>query len=391
MRIIAAKVIKYTMKIAIFGGAFNPVHLEHVNIAKAAVKQLKLDKLIVVPTATSPHKSGKLTASAADRLAMCRLAFACVKGAEVSAYEIEQGGVSYSYLTCAHFRREYPDAELYFLVGADMLENFPHWKNPQEILENVTLAACARENKSAFSRFKTEVESAFSTRVKKVTYVGANVSSTRIRSYAALGEEIGAYVPKEIGQYIVENNLYGIARLQRVKSFLKPKRWAHTVRVAAMCAKYADRADLSEEQAITMGALHDVAKNLPDDSPYLVGFSLPDGVPSPVVHQFAGAYVAANTFGIADKTLLDAIACHTSARPAMTKADTLLYLCDMLEEGRDFPGVNKLRKLFEKDMDYCLFVALRQQVEYLASTGAPVYGLTREAYDYLKEKYHDNV
>lgn len=379
------------MKIAIFGGAFNPVHREHVNVAEAAVRELKLDRLIVMPTAISPHKSGNLLASGEDRLRACRLAFSGVGCAEVSDYELARGGVSYSYLTCEHFRQACPNDEIYFLIGADMLENFPRWKNPGRILECVTLAACAREDEKAYERYKKQVESALFTRVQRVSYVGERVSSTRVRALASLGEDVGEYVTPEICQYIRERRLYLLEGLQGVKQFLKPRRWAHTVRVAAMCAEHAHRACLSEEQAITMGALHDVAKYLPADSPFLKGFTPPEGVPEPVVHQFAGAYVAEHCFGVTDRVLLDAIRYHTSARPAMTAADTLLYLCDMLEEERSFAGVDELRRLFEGDMDYCLYVALKRQVEYLRSTGAPVYGLTEKAYLYLKEKYDDNV
>lgn len=374
------------MKIAIFGGAFNPVHCEHINIAKAAIKELKLDRLIVMPSAISPHKSGDLIADGQDRLEMCRLAFAEVDGAVVSDYEVAKGDVSYSYLTCAYFKEKYPDAELYWLIGADMLDNFPKWKNPREILSCVTLAACARENKEEYKKYKKTVENEFGTHVKKVSYIGDSVNSTHIRTLAALGEDIEVYVTPVVCQYINKRQLYVLKNIRKIKEFLKPKRWLHTVRVAEMCAKYKESASLSEEQAITMGALHDVAKYLTCDSPYLNGFVLPEGVPEPVIHQFAGAYVAEKYFGVKDEIILDAIRYHTSARPCMTKADTLLYLCDMLEEGRNFEGVDMLRKLFKEDMDRCLYVALKQQVEYLHSTGKPVYELTEKAYEYLALK-----
>ena len=113
------------MKIAIFGGAFNPVHREHVHLARTAIEELGLDKLIIMPTAISPHKRGKAMADFFQRFEMCRLAFRELKQAEVSNYELTRGGVSYTYLTCEHFASLYPDAERYLLIGADMLENFP--------------------------------------------------------------------------------------------------------------------------------------------------------------------------------------------------------------------------------------------------------------------------
>ena len=121
------------MKIAIYGGAFNPVHKEHINIALAAKRELGLDKVIVIPTFKSAHKSGTLTARAKDRLDMCRLAFEKYDGFEVSDCEIKRGGVSYSYVTCRRFKKLYPDDELYFIMGGDMIKSFPNWKEPEEI------------------------------------------------------------------------------------------------------------------------------------------------------------------------------------------------------------------------------------------------------------------
>lgn len=375
------------MKIAIFGGAFNPVHREHVNMAEAAVNSLGLDKIIIVPTAVSPHKSGSLSASGQARLEMCRSAFKKLPQAEISDYEIANGGVSYSYITCEHFKAQYPDDTLYFLMGADMLESFTSWKYPERILACVGIAACAREDDVSLGDSIKSVEEQLGAKIYRVPYTGDKVSSTRIRVLAALGEDISEYANRSVCQYIESNGLYALKNLWLAKSLEKPSRWAHTVRVAVMCAQNAKRANLSEEQAITMAALHDVAKNLKPDSEYLTGFVPPEGVPDPVMHQFSGAYVAQNVFGVTDENLLNAIKFHTSGRPEMGQAETLLYLCDMLEEGRDFSGVEELRKIFYDDMELCLYVALKHQVEYLGSTGAPVYGLTRQAYESLNKKY----
>lgn len=374
------------MKVAIFGGAFNPVHREHVNLARAAVRELELDKIIIMPTAVSPHKGGRLAADFWQRFEMCRLAFASVPQAEISNFELTRGGVSYTYLTCEHFAEIYKDAKRYFIIGADMLENFPQWKKPEKILETFSLAACARENQEGFEESKARVENLFSTKVATISYVGEKVSSTEIRTLAALGEDFDRYVNAAVGQYISDNALYYMPALQGYKKLLSPERRAHTVRVAVMCAKNAARADLTESQAITMAALHDAAKNLKNDSPFLKGFTPPDSVPPPVVHQYSSAYVAENKFKVTDKTILGAIACHTTGKENMSDADALLYLCDMLEEGRKFEGVEELRKIFRSDLQKCLFTALSHQIEYLKSTGKPIDEQTARAYEYIKDK-----
>ena len=128
------------MRIGIFGGSFDPVHIEHVRLAEAAVESLALDALLIMPAHTPPHKTDKALSSDGDRLEMCRLAFEGCKKTQVSDYEMRAGGTSFTYLTCRHFRRLYPEAKLYWLVGTDMLRDFPSWKNPEEILSLATLA-----------------------------------------------------------------------------------------------------------------------------------------------------------------------------------------------------------------------------------------------------------
>ena len=377
------------MRIAIFGGAFNPVHREHVNIARAAVRELDLDKIIIMPTAVSPHKSGRLSADFWQRFEMCRLAFASLPQAEISNFELTRGGVSYTYLTCEHFAEIYKDAKRWFIIGADMLENFPQWKSPEKILESFSLAACARVDKIGFEESKAVVENRFNTKVAAIHYVGEKVSSTEIRTLAALDGDFDRYVNAAVGQYIRDNALYYLPELEGYKRLLTPERHAHTVRVALMCAKNAARADLSERQAITMAALHDCAKYLTPDSPLLKGFNPPEGTPQPVIHQYSGAYVAEKRFGVKNETILSAIGCHATGKENMSKADALLYLCDMLEEGRKFEGVEELRRIFKRDIFECLKAALFHQIEYLKSTGEPIDEKTQQAYNYIKDKKYE--
>ncbi len=373
------------MKIAVFGGAFNPVHREHVNLAKFAVKELKLDKIIIMPSAVSPHKSGKLAVGFWHRFEACRLAFGEIPEAEVSNYELTRGGVSYTYLTCEHIASLYPDAERYLIVGGDMLESFPEWKNPQTILKLFNLAACAREEKESFKQAKERVEKLFGGKVFALPFVGEKVSSTAVRTLAALDEDFGGYVPEKVCQYIKNNGLYVMKDLLPVRDMLKRSRWEHTLRVAVMCAENASRVGLEENRAITMAALHDCAKYLSEDSPMLKGFDFPEGVPDPVMHQFTGAYVAEHTFGIKDPLILDAIKYHTTGRENMTDAGVLLYLCDMLEEGRKYDGVDYLRGLFKEDIRLCFKKALYHQVKYLQSCGDPIDALTLRAYNWVKD------
>ena len=373
------------MKIALYGGAFNPVHSEHLNIVLAAKEKLGLDKIIVIPTNISPHKKGVMSVRGKDRLAMCRLAFKGVDGVEVSDVELKRGGVSYSYVTCRHFKKLYPEDELYFIVGADMLKTFALWKEPEEILKCVTLAVCARENEAELAAEIKKFQKRFKKEIVNFGYVGKPVSSTRIRTLAALGEDTAGLVPEGVRLFIRKRHLYELPELLGVKKYLPEERWRHTVRVAALAAEYSRAAGVYEIDAITAAALHDCAKYLPLDSPELKKFVPPKGVPEPVLHQYSGAFVAEHTFGVKDEGILNAIRYHTSGRENMSNIEKLILLADFLEEGRDFEGVDGLRTKLKDGLDVCLVAVLEHQLNYLKSKGATVYPLTERAYKYIKE------
>ena len=377
------------MKIAIFGGSFNPVHKEHINIVKAAINSLSLDKVIIMPSNITPSKNGRMFASATDRFNMCRLAFEGIPNTVVSDYEISRRGISYSYLTCRKFKEEYPDADRYFLIGGDMLENFGEWKNPEEILKCVTLAVCARADGDGLKKAQAGFSARFGKKVETIEYIGGNVSSTRIRARAALGESLEGLVAPEVEKYIKENSLYYIDGAREVKKSLSEYRWKHTVGVAVMAAENCTRYKVSERDAITAALFHDCAKELPQDSPLIASCQIPEGVPQPIVHQFTGAYLAEQLYGIKDRNILNAIKYHGSGKENMTPLEKLINIVDILEEGRDYEGVQELREIFKRDKDEALLVVFEKLLNRLYSSGHPVYGLTQKAYDYLKEHKDD--
>lgn len=377
------------MKIALFGGSFDPVHNEHIRLAEAAIEQLGLDKLFVLPAFSPPHKTWKMLSSDQDRLEMCRLAFAEHKKVEVCDYEILQKGTSYTYLTCRHFRKLYPTAKIYFLVGGDMLRDFPTWKEPQSILNDVTLAACGREEEAGWEeREQQAFLQKFGVSFQAVRYNGKAVSSTKIRVLAGAGMQL-TDVPVSVADYIRERNLYKIENADKALSFEKAERVAHSIRVAEMAAAMADKLKISEAKAIQAALFHDCAKNLSLDDPILSGFRFKrewGEVPPPVLHQFTGAYLA-EKLGVQDEEVLSAIRYHTSGREDMSKLEKLIFLADMLEEGRTFDGVEALRKSFfeNKNLDECLTACLKRSLEFIEKKGGDVYPLTKKAYLYYKE------
>ena len=141
------------MKIGLYGGSFNPVHLGHVGIAKRAIADLALDKLVVIPAAVSPFKTATDEDVRRfwtwDRVEMVKAAFRDVEKAVVDLREVERGGVSYAIDTVRQIAAENPGAELFFVIGEDSVEGLPRWKDIEELRKLVTFKAYPRTPESS--------------------------------------------------------------------------------------------------------------------------------------------------------------------------------------------------------------------------------------------------
>ncbi len=191
-------------KTGIFGGAFNPVHNGHVRLAEEAVKQLKLRKLLIIPTYVSPHKHTELLPYG-DRAEMCHRAFGHIPGAEVSDIEVRLGGTSYSINTIRALKELYPDESFFLLIGGDMLFSFEKWYRYESILKEVRVCAAARDGDSLADMMEYANELG---RIKVLPTQVVEMSSTEVREKAAAGGDISGMVPQGVADYIREKGLY---------------------------------------------------------------------------------------------------------------------------------------------------------------------------------------
>lgn len=377
------------MRIAIFGGTFNPVHNEHVNTAKHAIKELNLDKLFIVPAFLPPHKN-VIPAPAEDRIKMLEKAFCDCEKAEVSDYEIKNGGKSYTYVTAEYFAEKYKDAELFVLVGDDMLTDFKTWKYPERILSVANLAVFGREEFAANEKSEREYfKKRFGKEFIRLSYTGKDDSSTEIRVRSALGLDISDKTPPAVAEYIKKNRLYSGGKYEDfVKKVLTEKRLVHTANVIVAALKKCKSEKIDEKKAYLAALLHDCAKYLnPDD----YGFSVPTDVPSSVVHAFLGAHVAQSVLGIDDEEIIDAIRYHTSGKPKMSALGKLVFTADMIEKGRTYDGVEKLRYIYENEsLDECFKACLSEEILHLKNKKTYIYIETLNAYEYYIKKRESN-
>ena len=197
------------IKIGVFGGAFNPIHNGHVNMVKEAFADLKLQKMLIIPTCISPHKSSAGLISYEDRANMCELAFADMIESgkfEISNIEKRMGGTSYTINTIRELKRQYPsDAVFYLIIGGDMLFYFDKWYRYEALLGECKVVAAARQTSEYSDMCEYAAEMG---RIKVLNLNVTEVSSTEIRDKLKKGKSISGLVPSGVEDYIKEHGLY---------------------------------------------------------------------------------------------------------------------------------------------------------------------------------------
>jgi len=189
------------LRIGIFGGSFDPVHLGHLLVAQAAREELGLSRLFFVPAAQSPFKPERQPIAAAERLRLLRLALESQEWCEVDDQEISRGGVSFTIDTIRDYVRRFPQAQLWYLIGADHAPQLPKWRDAQEIASLVEFAVVARPGQTA-----SPLPTPF--RARTLTGFPLGVSSSQIRARIKAGLSIRHLVPAAAADAIRDNGLY---------------------------------------------------------------------------------------------------------------------------------------------------------------------------------------
>lgn len=200
-------------KILIFGGSFNPIHIGHIRMARRAADFIGADKILLIPSKIPPHKSGKYLAADGDRLNMCTVAAKADQRMEASGIELALEGVSYTVRTLELLKDKFKDAELYFLMGADMLLCFDKWKQPDKILTLASVLAVPRDEGEAEVLRKYADEKFGDKNITVIDCEKVNVSSTEIRQMIKSNDEaVIGLLPDGVYDYIKQHKLYGSDR-----------------------------------------------------------------------------------------------------------------------------------------------------------------------------------
>ncbi|MEG2000882.1 MAG: nicotinate-nucleotide adenylyltransferase, partial [Evtepia sp.] len=333
------------MKIGIFGGTFDPPHLGHQTAAEAAIKSLNLDLLLFIPTGLPPHKSQDANGASPEQRFEMTAILADSLHAKVSNVELNRAGKSYTADTIEELCMQYPDDELWLIVGADMFLSLQTWHEPERIFKHVGIAAFAREKENderAFAAQAQKLDTKYGVQLIENPNM-VEISSSEIRRKLAENEDISHVLLQPVYGYILRHALYGTQldlkclddeKLRAVSySMLKAKRLAHVRGTEETAVKLAAHWGENVNNARRAAILHDCTKywepteQLALCKRYGVILDELETQGAKFLHAKTGALLARHLFGEPD-AVYDAIFCHTTGKPNMTRLDQILYLAD---------------------------------------------------------------
>ncbi|MBR0136233.1 MAG: nicotinate (nicotinamide) nucleotide adenylyltransferase, partial [Clostridia bacterium] len=347
------------MKIGIFGGSYDPVHLGHIWTARSVVEELGLDKLYMVVAANPPHKpdNGRLPGSVRYRM----LESALKNEAKIFASDVElkREGKSYTVDTVEYYKNQCRGAEIFLIVGGDMLENFPLWREPGRILSMAKLVAVTRpDDERNMLSIAEGVERDFNGKVILSSFTGPMISSTEVRRRMSEAIPVDTMVARPTELYMYENALYMPPEITdiraRLADRLKRKRLSHTMLTACEAVKLAYRYGVDTKKARLAAILHDCIK-LPNKE--LIAFcdenhydiSDEERENPYLIHSRLGAVLACDEFGVRDPEVLLAIRSHTLGRVEMTELEKIIYVADKIEPTREYEGIDVIRETAYED------------------------------------------
>jgi len=364
------------MKTALFGGSFDPVHNGHVDIISRLSQ--RFDKVIVMPTAISPFKMAGGSASASDRLNMLKgINFG--KNVEISDFEINSGGVSYTANTLKNLKKQ-GEEDITIVIGSEETPHLDKWRE-SEYLKNFDFLVIPRP------KF-TLSERSFGYKISVADFEGKEVSSNMIKVDVAFNKIPD--VPKEVLDYIKTNDLY-VEYKKYVDAYatfnMKQERIEHTYRAIKEGINLAKIHGAEVNKVILALILHDIGKYVDRQFLTNLGIKVSDVIeelPQALRHAHYSRAIANQYFMISDTEILDAIQNHTTCAENMDVCSSVVALADFIEEGRNFEGIEEVRRLAKTSLPNAILKMLDLTLSCLKDQNAVIGTQSQKAYEFYK-------
>jgi len=373
------------VKLGILGGSFNPVHIGHLFLADKVFSELKLDRIVFVPAYLSPFKLAAegTESNAEDRIAMLSAAIAGDNRYAIDDCEIRREGVSYTIDTLEDIIARYlPSGKPSLIIGDDLAQDFPKWRDSEKILQLADIVAGRRIGSSDGYLFPH-------------TFIDGetmDVSSQMVRQKISEDGNWSSLVPSAVRDIIMDRRLYGyngavtgedclhsvIMRIEtEARETLSTARFLHSRNTALLAHDLCRRFGLDPIAGYLAGIAHDLGKQL--DANQLLKYVKSDEMPISalekekpnLLHGRAAAVLLRERFCIHNKDILEAVAVHTSGSENMCALAKIIYIADKAEVSRNIDPA--LRKICYEgnsnpdEMDNILFAVLRKTISKLQS------------------------
>ncbi len=364
------------MRIGILGGAFDPLHTEHIKIIERSLDVLNLERVIIVPSFNPPHKHCKITPFE-DRVKMLESYFRGNSRVIIDTIEKELAlANSYSYVIIKELKKKY-QGELFYIIGGDSMIKFKTWVHPEIISKDINLAVFKRKGYVGLEDAIEHAKLNYGAKIYDFDIDLREVSSSECKAILELNlDDKCDIIPEEVENYAKTHGLYNqfAEIVDKLKNSITPKLFNHCARTAIYAVRHANTCDVKFEDAFIAGLLHDCAKGLPQINSY-------QDVPQPVIHQFEGEIRARTEYNIENESVLRAIKYHTTGYEHIDNLGKLIYCADKLEDGRNYDGIDALRSEVEKGIDRGYKAVLEHGINYLTSQGIEPDVLTKKAFD----------
>ncbi len=362
-------------KVAILGGSFDPVTNAHLEIIRKLSK--KFSRVVVLPCYISPFKQEGCNASGEERVKMLRKVTAELENVKVSKWEIKQEKISYSIDAVRHYKQKYEGAEIYFVIGSDCVSGLTEWKDADELAASATFLLIRRTGYAAPKKLLDSLKE-LGFKFKSAGFTVSDEASSLVRAATAFGKT-AEFVPAEVAEYIEKHGLYKeyAPFVKAYKIFgLKDERIEHTFRAVKAGIRLAKIYGENVAEVITALILHDIGKYADGETlkKHKIKAERYDelSINAPaVLHAHVSAAIARDYFKCNER-IVGAIEKHTTGAADMSEFDKIVYLADAIEEGRDYDGVESLRRVAAKDLNRAMLRSLKATVKALKQSKKPI-------------------
>lgn len=381
------------MRIGIFPGIFDPVHLGHIKALQTVAKEYSLQHIIIVPALCTPNKGLIKFSKSSDRWNILSAIRGDNLGFTISllSNEINAKECSYTADTIELIHSKFPSDDLFLIIGEDHYYSLHNWYRFDFILNSVQLIIIKRSLQNPkVSNNGIPLDSAlFSEPV-------SSVSSSFIREQCLYGHSLSDSVPVycedrlyAFGMYL-PNNLR--AKIDFVRTHQKASRFKHTIGVVKSAVAIASHFDIDTRLVVEAAFLHDIAKDIPIDLLRGLASNCHSDLGmtniSAVLHAPAGAELAKYLFSV-EPCIYNAILNHCTLDTNMSLLDKIIYISDMVEPSRSYPAVVELRKRFysvrnEQDLNALLVLAIEKNICYISHIGGVVHPASLRALSIVK-------